>query len=173
MLSGKEEVFEKIKHQGNLFFEQKLYQRAINYYEHATKIPVSSQLISVCFGNISSCYYQMENFELSIEFALKSLDKDSLNEKSIVKKAYAHERLQELEEAIACYSCLTKDIGDSKDRCQKLLSTLKREEYLKFEILKENEIEFTVEFPLIVVEKYLPSIGNETFKKMSNGNHFQ
>jgi tetratricopeptide (TPR) repeat protein len=168
MLSGKE-VFEKIKHQGNLFFEQKLYQRAINYYEHATKIPVSSQLISVCFGNISSCYYQMENFELSIEFALKSLDKDSLNEKSIVKKAYAHE----LEEAIACYSCLIKDIGDSKDRCKKLLSTLKREEYLKFEILKENEIEFTVEFPLIVVEKYLPSIGNETFKKMSNGNSFQ
>ena len=127
MLAGTEEVFEKIKSQANDHFKQKNYQRAINYYEHALKLPVSLEKKSICLGNISSCYYQMEDYKLSLEYSLESLDKYPLNEKSILRKGYSYERLNEFEDALKSYLSiikLKKESNELKGRIEYILKIL-------------------------------------------------
>eukprot|EP01080_Neovahlkampfia_damariscottae_P009658 gene9658-1865_t len=174
MLSGTHEVFEKIKSQANDHFKQKNYQRAINYYEHAMKLPVSSAQKSICLGNISSCFYQMKDYNSSLKYALESLDKDPLNEKSILKKAYSFERLGEFEDSIKAYLSVIKEPNDSFQRMELLLDKLKQKNYFSFLVFnQENEIEFEVKIPKFLVEKFLPSVGNKTFKTMSKEDKYE
>lgn len=63
----------EIKERANTYFRSGEFEEAISLYLEAAE-QAESELKAVCFGNISLCYYNLEEFEKSLEFTEKALE---------------------------------------------------------------------------------------------------
>ncbi|OMJ81265.1 hypothetical protein SteCoe_18324 [Stentor coeruleus] len=62
----------ELKEQANVLYRNKEYQEAIDLYEKSAEL-ADDDLKSICYGNISLCYYNLEDFEESFEYCEKAL----------------------------------------------------------------------------------------------------
>lgn len=63
----------EIKEKANLLFKEHEFESAIESYLQAAEI-ADDELKAICYGNISLCYFNLDEFEKSLEFTDKALE---------------------------------------------------------------------------------------------------
>lgn len=92
---GDIEAAEGLKIEGNEFFKNGEYQKAVDKYEEALgECPEEEiKLRSICFANLSTCLYRLEKYEESVERAGKALELDETYSKARLRRAMANEKI--------------------------------------------------------------------------------
>lgn len=146
--TGKTEVTDvteaqEIKEQGNTFFKDKEYQLAIECYEKAlAKFPVDSkEQLAICYANIGACYFQLEQYQESVDSSTKAIELNPRYMKARLRRCNANEKLDTWSSLEASMADLNYILTDD-DTDQSLKNTVsKRMELLSPRVQehKENE----------------------------------
>ena len=117
---NKLEACEITKKEGNLFFKNEEYEKAIQCYEKSLKyIPllfnkeeeekekdieeITKNIKIQCYSNILMCKIKQKKYKEGIEFADKILNLDSKNIKGYYRKGFCFEKIKEFELAEEFY----------------------------------------------------------------------
>uniref|UniRef100_A0A060TCW9 ARAD1D02838p n=1 Tax=Blastobotrys adeninivorans TaxID=409370 RepID=A0A060TCW9_BLAAD len=134
---------QKIKEQGNTLFKDKEYQLAIECYERAlTKFPVDSkEQLAMCYANIGACYFQLEQYQESVDSSTKAIELNPRYIKARLRRSNANEKLDTWASLEACMADLNYIVTDD-DTEQSLKNTVaKRMELLSPRVQEHKEKE--------------------------------
>ncbi len=92
----KEKVAIKYKEQGNIDFNRKNFDKAIEYYTQALKCKEDA----IFYSNRSACYNGLQKYDKVIEDTTKALQLKPDYVKCLIRRANAHEKLEQYESTL-------------------------------------------------------------------------
>lgn len=88
---------------GNDLYTQGSYEEALNSYLDAEKSGIKSFNEAKLYSSIGNCYYQLGNYEKSIEYQIKCLDCDPEYFEGWVNLGISYRKTDNNEKAMTCY----------------------------------------------------------------------
>lgn len=136
-----EECMDK-KNKGNDFYKQGDFVTAVEFYTEAISLcPKGRPELSSFYGNRAACYTRLEEHEKCIEDCTKALAIEPGYVKVLHRRAAAHERLDQLQEALDDFKEVLKHDPtnkDAKDAARRLPGAIEAQrERLKDEMLSK------------------------------------
>ncbi|PWA95022.1 Tetratricopeptide-like helical [Artemisia annua] len=97
------------KVEGNKLFGEGLYDEALLKYDHAIQLApemsASAEIRAICHNNRATCFFKLEKYEDSVKECTKALELNPTYMKPLLRKAEAHEKLENYDDAITGKYC--------------------------------------------------------------------
>ena len=113
------------KDEGNVFFSNQEYEKAIELYTEAIKLKSDE---AVFFSNRSICYFKTEAYGFAVEDASKAIELDTTFHKGYYRRATANMALGKFKEALKDFETLKNQRGEKSkfyltkfNQCQKIV----------------------------------------------------
>jgi len=97
------DVFEELKHEGNLLFKNKKYQEAIDIYEKAMDFAKTNQQIAIINQNISVSYEHLEDLNKALDFCNKSISASPNYSRAMIRKGTINHKKGNYKEAVETF----------------------------------------------------------------------
>lgn len=159
------------KAEGNRSFTAGEYEAALAHYAKALEIapddPIANEVRSMCFANRAVCYYKLSKYDETVKESTKALELNPAYVKALIKRADAHEILQQFEEAIADLKKVL-ELEASNEQARRTIIRLEPLAAEKREKLKEEMIGKLKDLGNSVLGRFGMSVDN--FKAVKDPN---
>ncbi|KAK4768799.1 hypothetical protein SAY86_026949 [Trapa natans] len=159
------------KLEGNALFVAGQYEDALSKYELALQlvpeVPVSAELRSICYANRGICFLKLGKYDETTRECTKALELNPKYVKALLRRAEAHEKRENFEEAITDMKKIL-EIDPSNDQARKTIFRLEPIAAEKREKMKEEMIGKLKEMGNSLLGRFGMSIDN--FKAVKDPN---
>ena len=175
-------LMESLKNEGNAFFKNKEYDKAVEKYKMAVEIvgDTDDKKLSILHSNISATYCKIEDFDLALEHAVMSTRKNPEWYKAWYRLSFVLYNLDKIEQAKKAIEktleCCKNDNVDEKyiiDLKNEIFQTTKND----YEVLNENNEKIEPNINLPKMDNFMPLIGkmmgNPKIQEMMKNKDFQ
>ncbi|KAH7437827.1 hypothetical protein KP509_05G091000 [Ceratopteris richardii] len=113
------------KAEGNTLYGAGKYEEALDRYRNALETAPehdeTNEIRSMCHSNSAACFFQMACYKEAVQESTKALELNPTYVKALVRRAQSHEKLDNLDEALADYTkVLELDPGNKQCRANAL-----------------------------------------------------
>nr|XP_043624117.1 tetratricopeptide repeat protein 1 [Erigeron canadensis] len=159
------------KVEGNKLFADGLYDEALFKYDYAIQLApemsASAEIRSICHNNRATCFFKLGKYEDSVKECTRALELNATYMKPLLRKAEAHEKLENYDDAIAVLKKIL-ELDPSNHQARRSIIRLEPLAIEKREKMKEEMLGKLKDMGNSILGKFGMSVDN--FKAVKDPN---
>lgn len=161
----KSSISVELKEQGNNYFKDKEFEKAIKFYTAALQLKEDA----IYYSNRSACYVGLGDFNKVVEDTTLALKLNPEHTKSLLRRSNAYEELGDYENAMYDLTCLTIYGGFNESSIEKILDRVLKKQSYKIVEKKLETYKLSLPSPSIISSFFGAfSEDNEELNKLSS-----